>query len=310
MPFFKTIRISIFVPFLLVIAGSVLTALRGEAQIIDNRLGNAFKEEMFFNQQFLWQNKIKSMTGQSSVKRTNRPIETKPDMIVYRFNEVGLLHKLDKVSSVLSIVDSLSVEYKRNQTGEVQERKENGTKGYFTTQFNYDPDGHLIRLDFGKAENVSPDKGKLEPGQTININSETFKWVEAGTGVWRRSNYNNYGLHYSNLTITRNQAGYLVSEVEELVMSGRTTTRSYTYEEHGWISKIETRDNLSSAVKLETFSYDKLGNLTRVEYSESGKKLREVEILYTETMLIEAFLDHDIQSNDITITKFSYEFYP
>ena len=283
---------------------------KGAAQIIDNRLGNAFKEEMFFNQQFLWQNKIKSMTGQTSVKRTNRPIENKPDIIVYRFNEVGLLNKLDKVSSVLSIVDSLSVEYRRNQTGEVEERKENGTKGFFTTQFNYDKDGHLTRLDFGKAENISTEKGKLEPGRIININSETFNWVEAGAGVWKRSNYNNYGLHYSNLTITRDQAGYLVSEVEELVMSGRTTTRTYTYEEHGWISKIETRDNLSDKVKSETFAYDKLGNLTKVEYLESGKRVREVEILYTETMLIEAFLDHDIQSNDITITKFSYEFYP
>lgn len=310
MSFSKFFSTRIFVVSLTTLFLVLFCSQKVSAQIIDNRLGNAFKEEMFYNQQFLWQNKIKSMTGQCSVKRTNRPIENKPDMIVYRFNEVGLLHKLDKVSSILSMVDSLSVEYKRNQTGELEERKENGTKGYFTTQFNYDPDGHLTRLDFGKAENVSTEKGKLIPGQTISINSETFKWVEAGTGVWKRSNYNNYGLHYSNLTITRDQTGYLVSEVEELVMSGRTTTRSYSYEEHGWISKIETRDNLSNQVKLETFAYDKLGNLTKVEYQESGKKVREVEILYTETMLIEAFLDHDIQSNDITITKFSYEFYP
>ena len=41
-----------------------------ESQIIDNRLGNALKEEMFFNQQFLWSNKVKTMTGTTSIKRT------------------------------------------------------------------------------------------------------------------------------------------------------------------------------------------------------------------------------------------------
>jgi hypothetical protein len=279
-------------------------------QIIDNRLGNAFKEEMFFNQQFLWTNKVKSITGVSSIKRPGRPIEQRPDMIVYRFNEVGLLHKLDKVSSVMTFVDSLTIEYQRGELGEVQVKKENGTKGYFTTQFNYDKEGHLVRLDFGKAENVATEKSKLTPGQVVNINSETYQWQEAGKHVWKRSNYNNYGLQYSNLTITRNDLGYMVSEVEELIMSGRTTTRSYTYNEHGWISKIETSDNLKNPVKSENFMYDQLGNLNKVEYRETGKLVREVEVLYTPTMLIEAFLDHDIQSHNIIITKFSYEYYP
>ncbi len=279
-------------------------------QIIDNRLGNAFKEEMFFNQQFLWTNKVKSITGVSSIKRPGRPIEQRPDMIVYRFNEVGLLHKLDKVSSVMTFVDSLTIEYQRGELGEVQVKKENGTKGYFTTQFNYDKEGHLVRLDFGKAENVATEKSKLTPGQVVNINSETYQWQEAGKHVWKRSNYNNYGLQYSNLTITRNDLGYMVSEVEELIMSGRTTTRSYTYNEHGWISKIETSDNLKNPVKSENFIYDQLGNLSKVEYREASKLIREVEVLYTPTMLIEAFLDHDIQSHNIIITKFSYEYYP
>ena len=46
------------------------------AQIIDNRLGNVFKEEMYFNQEFLWQNKIKTITGVTSIKRPNRGICT------------------------------------------------------------------------------------------------------------------------------------------------------------------------------------------------------------------------------------------
>ena len=277
--------------------------------MIDNRQGNAFKEEMFFNQQFLWLNKIKSITGVASIKRPNRPIEQRPDILVYRFNEVGLLSKIDKVTSVMNLVDSLTIEYKRNDLGEIELKKENGTKGFFTTQFNYDEHGHLIRLDYSKAENISTEKGHLEPGQVVTINSESFTWNDTQTGVVRKSNYNNYGLLYSNWTITRNALGYVESEAEELIVSGRTTNRIYSYNEHGWIQKIETSDNQSSNKKSQTFIYDALGNLLKVEYRDGTALYREVEVLYTPTMLIEAFLDHDLRSHDIVITKFAYEFY-
>jgi hypothetical protein len=278
-------------------------------QIIDNRLGKAFKDEMFFSQQFLWLNKVKSITGVKSIKRPNRPIEQRPDVIVYRFNQVGLLAALDQVTSVLNLVDSLTIEYKRNDLGEVELKKENGTRGYFTTQFNYDEHGRLIRMDYGKAENISESRGVLIPGQIININSEAFVWNDGPNGVVRKSNFNNYGLNYSNWVITKNALGYVESEVEELIMSGKTTTHKYVYNEHGWIERIETINNLNTNGKVQTFVYDSLGNLLKVEYFEGKNMVREVEILYTSTMLIEAFLDHDLQSHNIEITKFSYEFY-
>lgn len=287
----------------------MIASLHGDGQIIDNRYGNAFKDEMFFSQQFLWVNKIKTITGVTSIKRPNRPIEQRPDIVVYHFNEVGLLSSMDQVTSVLSLVDSLTIEYKRNDLGEVQLKQETGSRGYFTTQFNYDEQGRLIRMDYGKSENVSTEKGKLEPGQTININSESFSWTDAQNGMMKRSNFNNYGLHYSNYTIVRNALGYIETETEELIMSGRTVSRKYIYNDHGWVERIETTDNLNTTGKVQTFQYDKVGNLVKVEFLEGKEMKREIEILYTPTMLIEAFLDHDLQSHDIEIIKFSYEFY-
>lgn len=291
------------------VAGLCTLSVSSNAQMIDNRLGNAFKQEMFFSQQFIWVNKIKSVTGIVSVKRPSRPIDQKPDMIVYSFNEVGLLDRIDKISSVADLVDSLTIEYKRNDLGEVELKKENGSKGFFTTKFNYDNQGKVIRLDYGKSENISLEKNKLEPGQTVTINSETYNWQDAGNGTWRRSNFNNYGLQYSNWTITRNELGYVTKEVEELIMSGRTTTRSYSYNENGWISNIEIINNLNDTKKTEHFRYDALGNLLKMEFSEGKKMVREIEVLYTPTMLVEAFLDHDLQSHDIIITKMRYEYY-
>jgi hypothetical protein len=52
------------------IIASLLVTQFGAAQIIDNREGKAFQQEMFFSQEFLWQNKVSSITGVCQMKRT------------------------------------------------------------------------------------------------------------------------------------------------------------------------------------------------------------------------------------------------
>jgi hypothetical protein len=279
------------------------------AQLIDNRIGNAFNEEMFFSQQFLWMNKIKSITGVVSVKRPGKPIEQRPDISVYRFNEVGLMTRMDKVTSVKNLIDSLTIKFRRNDLGSIEFREETGTRGYYSTGFVYDEQGRLIRMEYGTAENVATQKNKLEPGRTVTINAESVIWNEQENGVVRKSVYNNYGLHYSNWTIRKNPKGFVESEVEELIMSGRTKTKTYFYNEHGWISKIESSDNMSADKKAQTFIYDNMGNVQKVEFFDGRSLTREIEVLYSPTLLVEAFLDHNLTTGDILITKFSFEYY-
>jgi hypothetical protein len=285
-----------------------LTVAYTNGQIIDNRLGNVFKEEMYFSQEFLWQNKIKTVISTTAIKRTNRPIEQKPDLFVYRFNEVGLLHEIDKVVSVANMLDSLTIVYHRNESGEVQTKSESSKRGYFMTKFAYDAEGRIIRSDYGKAENVSLQKNRLEPGAMVSINSESYTWTKVDDNVWKKSSFNNYGLQYSNWTITKSPLGYVTNESEELVMSGKSSVRNYKYNEKGWVSEIETTVNDGSPKRREVFTYDEFGNLLKMESFRGSLMIEELEVLYTETMLIEAILRHDLQSHDINIHKFSYEY--
>ena len=128
------------------------------AQIIDNREGKAFQQEMFFSQEFLWQNKISTITGVCQMKRTGKSIENRPDITVYHFNETGQLSKIDAVTSVLSIVDSTHIVFDRNELGLVQNRNELGRNGYATTAFFYDQKGRVERIDNSVSENKSIEK--------------------------------------------------------------------------------------------------------------------------------------------------------
>jgi len=188
-----------------------LLPIFGFSQIIDNRKGNVFEEENYFNQEFLWTNKIKAIKGSISIKRPQRAIDQRPDMFVYRFNEVGLLHQLDKISSVLHLVDSMTIEFKRNDLGEVEIRTEKGNNGVYIKKFFYDKDGNLERQDYSKAENIATTPKEIQTGQGIIINSESFKYINQNDTVVRKSCFNNYGLLYSNIITTKNKLGYLLS---------------------------------------------------------------------------------------------------
>ena len=288
---------------------SLLVAQYGYSQIIDNREGKAFQQEMFFSQEFLWQNKISNITGVCQMKRTGKAIENRPDITVYHFNETGQLSKIDAVTSVLSMVDSTHIVFDRNELGLVQNRNELGRHGYTTTAFFYDNKGRVNRIDNSVSENQSAEKLKLIPGLTVTVNSETYKYSEPSPLILRKESFNNYGLPYSIDLVFRDTAGFVSREEKELTLSGKNLSKVYSYNDKGWIAQISTIEGSSNKeTKRETFSYDRIGNLTKVSYYSNAVLQREIEILYTPTSFIEATLDQDMGSKDILITKYSYEF--
>jgi hypothetical protein len=279
------------------------------SQIIDNREGKAFQQEMFFSQEFLWQNKISNITGVCQMKRTGKAIENRPDITVYHFNETGQLAKIDAVTSVLSLVDSTQIVFDRNELGLIQNRNELGRNGYNTTSFFYDHKGRVERIDNSVSENKSIEKLKLVPGLTVTVNSESFKYSEPSALILRKESFNNYGLPYSVDLVYRDSAGFVTREEKELTLSGKSFKKQYTYNDNGWIAQISTIETASNKeTKRETFQYDRIGNLTKVSYLTNAILQREIEILYTPTSFIEATLDQDMGSKDILITKYSYEF--
>jgi len=288
---------------------SALFVQSGTSQIIDNREGKAFQQEMFFSQEFLWQNKISNITGVCQMKRTGKSIENRPDITVYHFNETGQLAKIDAVISVLSIVDSTHIVFDRNELGLVQNRNELGRNGYNTTAFFYDHKGRVERIDNSVSENKSIEKLKLIPGLTVIVNSESFKYSEPSALILRKESLNNYGLPYSIDLIYRDSAGFVTLEEKELTLSGKSYSKQYTYNDKGWIAQISTVESSSNKeTKRESFQYDRIGNLIKVSYHSNSVLQREIEILYTPTSFIEATLDQDMASKDILITKYTYEF--
>jgi len=282
-------------------------AIPASAQIIDNRRGGAFRDEIFFNQLFLAKNKVIKISVSSSVKALNKPIQNLPDMSVLHFDEQGQLKQMDKITSIVQWVDTLSILYQRTSPGVVKEIQNSSMRGYTTTKYTYDDKGRAVYVEYGSAENMATEPGKLQPGREFVLNAESYQWVDEQGGLERCKLLNNYGLHYATKSITRGPDGYILKEEEELVMSGTKTSNVYQYNDHGWIASItlNTKDGREEKIN---YSYDDLGNVWKAEFLSGGTVTREVQILYTPTKLIEAILDQDKQSQQIKISKYTYQF--
>jgi len=92
-------------------------------------------------------------------------------------------------------------------------------------------------------------------------------------------------------------------------MSNLSKLKTYHYNEKGWLSEIHWLDEVGTVQRKHLFYYDPFGNLLKLEKYRGAEMEQEIEVLYTETMLIEAILDQDMSTKAITITKFTYEFY-
>lgn len=288
----------------------LVISFTAQGQLIDNMKGAAFNTEMFFNETFLKINRIESITVSYAMKRTGRPIENKPDIKIYSFNEQGQLIKIDAVTSVLSRIDSTHIAIDRNELGLVSQRTEASKRGFTSVFFEYDSKGNVIKTENKTSENESDEKLKLVPGFQYAINTETYQYAEPDANTLQKQSFNNYGLPFATTRIIRDPSGYILREENEQTIGGKSNHILYSYNDHGWISEKKTVNPQKPElpIRQEYFEYDKLGNLTGFKVHSNGKLVRDLEIIYTPTFFIDAVLDQDMSTKDILISRYSFQF--
>jgi len=279
-------------------------------QLIDNMKGAAFNSEMYFNETFLKLNRIENITVSFAMKRTGRPIENKPDLKIFSFNENGQLIKIDAITSILSKIDSSHIAIDRNELGLISQRTEASKRGFTSTLFEYDSKGNVIKTENKTSENESDDKLKLISGLQYSINSETYQYSEPDGMTLQKQCFNNYGLPFATNRVISEPSGYIVREENEQTIGGKSIHILYSYNEHGWISEKKSINpqKPETPIRQELFLYDKYGNLTGFKVYSNGKLIRDLEVIYTPTFFIDAVLDQDMSTKDILISRYTYQF--
>lgn len=278
------------------------------SQLIDNRLGNAFEDEMFFNEQFLADNGIITIRGESYLKRTSRPMRKLSNEEIYHFSGDGHLSKLYKIRELFGELDTLHFLWKYNDNDKIIQRTETDSRGFYIVRMVRNEDGNVKKRLFYRIRNKGRARDDFVPGEEFLVNTEEYEYSFPNDTTKIITTLNNHGLPYKEEMIVRNELGYLIKERKKFVVSNQVETTTYEYNNKGWITSVTTQYFPLKDRESKEFEYDDFGNLLFVSHLKSGTETHRTELIYDEAMLLHSIIHRELSSNLMDITKYFYTF--
>lgn len=297
---FKALSLLVFI---------TLCSISGYSQIL-NISQPLFTDEPFFNQTFIKANKVKSITGSISSKKVRDIIRTKGLDYYYEFNDDGTL--LMQLASHYSkgLKDSSIITYCYNEHGNVSIKRKSDSYGYYSHHYKYDDNSNVILQTYCRDENRFECKSKFELKKQYTIVADSFSYEKLGNNHVKKKFFNNSGKVFKEQMNYYNEQGYLVEEYTKFLIGNKKKKLTYEYDEHGRLHKKHTFVNIAKDKKItEEYSYDDIGNVLDIKiYENDFYKTRKQFLYNNKTMLLNAQIIQDIQSEFLTIIQYSYQF--
>jgi hypothetical protein len=278
--------------FLLVFASSTY------AQVLDNRVGEAFTDKPFF--------KVKRLNGTYTYKKDGAAMRETTFKQVYEFDRSG--HQISSYETRADdgTKDTVWNIFRYDDNGFLASHRKTDLEGYTTVLYTNDSLGRVIEEEFIREIDSSRNIVR-----TLSFNKERIEYVNYDLQE-KRTRYNNYDLAYLDEFHNYNELGYLVERVERIKMTSTVYTHSYEYNREGKLSAIRKKSNRKEGYLEEmTFKYDELGNLSEKLIYKNGEFITDIQIIYnSKSKLLSAVLTRQVSTGFILILRFKdYEFY-
>lgn len=277
-----------------------------DAQVLDNRKGEAFTDKPFFNESFVKENKLKKLVGSYVYKKTGEAMKTTSFKYVYSFDQQGHLASSYETNTSDGTKDTVWNIYEYNGKNELIAHRKTDLDGFLTVHYTYDDQGRVI------AEEYKRDIDSLgEIVRSLSFNKERIEHQDYGEQT-KLTRYNNYDLPYLDEFIRHDSIGYLVEKVERIRMTSTTLTYTYAYDDKGKLSSIQQTSNRKNGIIEEfKFRYDELGNLIEKHVFKDGVFTTDIQIIYnSKTKLLATVITKQVSTGFMMILRFQdYEFY-
>lgn len=276
------------------------------AQFLDNRMGQAFTDQPFFNTAFIRANKIHFLNGQFTYKRPGEVMRLMEYKNVYEFDTLGRLVANFETRTDDGTVDTTWNTYVYDTLDRLIKQKKGALNAFNCVEREYDPKGRIVREIMTREYLDS-----LGTKRRTVLNSETMFYEDIG-GQHKKTVHNNYNLPYMHITSFFNELGYLTEQVERYAVTFYYSTIKYEYTEKGWMASIKKLEAGNDTPTEEIrFIYDEFGNLTDKQIYRNGIFTTEISLIYnTKTKLLSYALTREVATNFIMILGFKdYVFY-
>jgi len=280
------------------------------AQLLDNRKCAVFSEEPFFYTEFINDNGIKSITGAVSTKGDLQVIKSKGLITKFLFDTTGSFIKQFDSFYRGGKKDSSIITYHYDGFGNLTTKRMSDSYGFFSYNYSHNDKGDIMRKTYCRDENATNNKNNFKLKKQYTIVNETYSYTRTDSSL-QKNVFNNHGSVYQKEFYTYDENHLLVKMVKKLVVNHKKAETTYKYNDLMKVSEMKIQKDLSKGAYTRfVYKYDELGNLEVIDEYRNEELKTHKEVIYNKsTLLMKALLVQDVNSNFITITKFTYEFF-
>ncbi|MFT5777549.1 MAG: YD repeat-containing protein [Crocinitomicaceae bacterium] len=275
-------------------------------QVLDNRLGEAFTDRPFFNEDFVRTNKLKRLYGTYTYKSKGQSMQETEYKYVYEFDKQGHLTSTFETRTDDGTKDTVWNIYKYDKFNNLASHRKTDLDGYSTVLYRSDSLGRVVEEEFIREIDSS-----RRIVRTISFNKERIEYTNYDNQE-KRTRYNNYDLPYLDEFYNYNELGYLVERIERIKMTSTVYTYKYAYNREGKLASIiKTSNQKEGNLEELKFKYDELGNLIEKHVYKNGEFVTDIQIIYnSKTKLLSAVLTRQVSTDFILILRFQeYDFF-
>lgn len=276
------------------------------AQVLDNRNGEAFTDAPFFNEEFIRDNKLKKLKGEFTYMKHGdglRPTEFK---YVYEFDNLGRLISTFETRTDDGSIDTTWNKYDYDESNNLTTHSKTDEEGFLTRKYTHDSLGRVLTEEFVRDIDSA---GSIV--RSLTFNKESIKYANYDLQT-KRTFYNNYDLPYLDEYFNYNELGYLVERIERIKMTSTVYTFHYEYNREGKLASIRKSSNRKEGYVEELlFKYDELGNLTEKHVYKNGVFTTDIQIIYSsKSKLLQTVMTKEVSTDFMMILRFNdYEFF-
>lgn len=277
-----------------------------QAQVLDNRMGEAFTDKPFFNEDFVKRNRLKRLNGTYTYKNQGSAMRETAFKHVFEFDREGRLVSTYETRTDDGTKDTSWNIYEYDEYGFLGAHRKTDEEGFTVVKYTNDSIGRVIKEEYIREVDSN---GVIV--RTLAFNEERFEYAEFDKQT-KCTRYNNYNLPYLDEFCNYNDLGYLVSREERIKMTSSVYTYTHEYNDKGKLAAIKKTSNRATGILEEmTFKYDELGNLLEKRVYRNGEFTTDIQIIYnSKTKLLSAVLTKQVSTGFMTIIRFKdYEFY-
>lgn len=277
-----------------------------DAQLLDNSRGLAFTDVPFFNTEFIKTNKIREIRGAYTFKKQGDVMRQTNYVYIFTFDLQGRLERHYQTAKGDGGVDTIVRFYTYDNLNHLRSSRESEKTGFITRYYTYDDQGRTITEEIWRDIDTLNSQLQPEIERSLLWNTETMKY-KTYNGQLKKKVFNSNGNQYLETTSTYDSLGYLKAVEDLYIITRARTITKYTYQDRGWIDKVEVFHNNNPVPVNETrFTYDQFGNLKTKLVYKNGVFTTEYAVIYSpDTGLLSSVIIRDVSTNFMSIIRFS-----